>query len=50
VAALFGDDEDVTFWGSDRDEAAVGPEAVRAFLEAVGAGRRLGSSACRAGR
>jgi uncharacterized protein (TIGR02246 family) len=31
VAALFCDDEDITFWGSDQDEAAVGPEAVRAF-------------------
>jgi ketosteroid isomerase-like protein len=35
VAALFCDDEDITFWGSEQDEAAVGPEAVRAFTSAL---------------
>jgi uncharacterized protein (TIGR02246 family) len=35
VAALFCDDADITFWGSDAPEAAVGPEAVRALTSAV---------------
>jgi ketosteroid isomerase-like protein len=35
VAALFCDDEAITFWGSEQDEAAVGPDAVRAFTSAV---------------
>ncbi|HEU0315740.1 MAG TPA: nuclear transport factor 2 family protein [Solirubrobacteraceae bacterium] len=35
VAALFCDDEDITFWGSDAPEAAVGPDAVHALTSGV---------------
>ncbi len=35
AAAIFAADEDVTMWGSDEAERAVGPEAVRALLSSV---------------
>lgn len=35
AAALFAQDEDVTMWGSEEPEQALGPQAVRALLDAI---------------
>jgi uncharacterized protein (TIGR02246 family) len=34
----FAGDDDITMWGSDETERAVGPPAIRAFLQAVADG------------
>lgn len=35
MLALFAQDDDITFWGSDEPERGVGPEGVRALADAI---------------